>query len=212
MLTLLLASQLACTGELEITREIDSGTAPARVISELAPRHLSETLQASLPTALIGEPNFSGLEIHTASDPAFPEPLQLGVNARENPALQRYAGLPGAARSLDLFLTDPLDRYWLSEYEHAGRPVRFRCDFLLHLEPRTGGGTSLEVIEVSPHIWPRNRFRFFGHKGPGRYRDILPVAPTARDLATMARLVRAALNSAQPAATRASSQAQSSPP
>ena len=76
----------------------------------------------------------------------------------------------------------------------GGTPVPFRCDFLLHLEPAPQGGTLVEAIEYLPRVWPRDHFLLFGHHGPGRYRDIRVVEPTARDREELLAIVRAVIH------------------
>ena len=112
------------------------------------------------------------------------------MSSSDNPGLARYALLPPDAKALDLFLHDPLDRYWTSEYELDGVPVRFRCDFILHLEPAADGGTRVEVIEYLPRVWARDHFLLLGRHGPGRYRDIRRVKPTVRDREELLAIVR----------------------
>ena len=193
--TLFLAASLAaCAGEPAVDRRGTAET-PAQIAAVLPvqPGQAQERLLGGLAQALV-DSRFSGLEVAANRDPLFPDPAQQRLNSEGNPGLARYAALPADAKTLDLYLHDPLDRYWTSEYELDGAPVRFRCDFLLHLEP-ADGGTRVEVIEYLPKVWPRDHFLLLGRHGPGRYRDIRTVEPTVRDREELLATVRALLSS-----------------
>ena len=167
----LAAALAACAGDPVIERRGAESPEPIAAVFPLKPEAARDLLLRI---------RFRGFEIATADNPIFPDPAQQRLNAEGNPALARYAALPAEAKTLDLYLHDPLDRYWTSEYAMAGEPVKFRCDFLLHLEP-VDGGTRVEVIEYLPRVWPRDHFQLLGNHGPGRYRDIRRVEPTVRD-------------------------------
>lgn len=184
--------------------------APVERQSAVSPERVAATLPYPVPTvhdrlaeglaaALASHRRFPGLAVAAHGEPIFPEPVQQRLNATDNPALVRYAELPDDAKALDFFLYDPLDGYWFSEYRRDGAPVRFRCDFILHLAPAAGGGTEVEAIEYLPRIWPGDRFELFGRRGPRFYRDIRVVAPTAEDRSELLSAVRSAVTGAAPA-------------
>ena len=187
----LAAALAACAAEPAVERRGAESPAQLAAVFPVQPEPARERLLAGLADSL-ADSRFPGFEIAASGDPIFPDPAQQRLNSEGNPALARYAALPADAKALALSLPDPLDRWWPSEYVMDGAPVKFRCDFLLHLEP-VDGGTRVEVIEYLPRVWPRDHFQLLGHKGPGRYRDIRRVEPTVRDREEMLAAVRAAL-------------------
>ena len=48
--------------------------------------------------------------------------------------------------------------------------------FILHFADSTGGGTTPQVFDKVPSVWP-GMYWTFGHSGPGWYRDIRFVEP-----------------------------------
>ena len=183
----------ACAHEIRVERQ--GAASPARLTATLPgpAEQVHARLLAGFEEALAASPRFSGFVVGTSEDPHFPDPAQQLLNAGRNPGLALYADLPPGDKALDLYLYDPLDRYWTSEYVRDGTPVPFRCDFLLHLEPAAEGGTLVEAVEYLPRVWPRDHFLVFGNHGPGRYRDIRVVEPTARDREELLELVRSFL-------------------
>ena len=99
----------------------------------------------------------------------------------QNVALSRYAGLGDEAWKQDFSLKT---RYknWFSEYVKNGKPVPFRTDFLIHLEPIEEGETRIEVIEYEPEVTVGANFHLCErHLVPGVTPDTRPVAPTTKD-------------------------------
>jgi hypothetical protein len=187
----LAATLAACASEPAVERRGADSPAQLAAVFPMRPELARERLLEGLADALAGS-RFPGFEIAASDDPIFPDPAQQRLNSEGNPALARYAELPPEAKALDLYLHDPLDRYWASEYTIDGVPVKFRCDFIVHME-KADGGTRVEVIEYLPRVWPRDHFQLLGNHGPGRYRDIRKVEPTVRDREEMLAAVRAAL-------------------
>jgi hypothetical protein len=112
----------------------------------------------------------------------LPEDGELRPYSREDPALERYLAKPPERRRDDLFLYRIRDRYWLSEYESAGRPVGFTCHFILHFEEPSPGQTTIEVLEYQPTVNAGRRLGFARHgAGLGRVDDLRLVPPTTRD-------------------------------
>lgn len=179
----LAAALAACAGDPAVERQGAESPAQIAAVFPLRPEEARERLLRV---------RFREFEIATADNPIFPDPAQQRLNAEGDPALARYAELPAESKALDLYLHDPLDRYWTSEYEMEGAPVKFRCDFFLHLEP-ADGGTRVEVLEYLPRVWPRDHFQLLGNHGPGRYRDIRRVEPTVRDREELLAVVRTLL-------------------
>lgn len=67
-----------------------------------------------------------------------------------------------------------------SHYENA--PAKFRCSFLIHLEPVDSSHTTVEIFEYQPYVWAGEYFGFSAHAIlPTTLHDIRPVEPTASD-------------------------------
>jgi hypothetical protein len=138
---------------------------------------------------------FGEFDLHPAIDPIFPDDVQLQLASAKNKALADYVAIDPAARSADLYLTPPpigppdssgnTDYYWTSEYEYEGQPVKFKCNFIIHLEPQSTGATLISILEHQPEIWIGRKFDLLGHAGPALYRDIRLVEPTNRDRAEL---------------------------
>jgi len=190
-LTAVLALLLIACTEPRIERR-QAGPPRAATVFPIRAVEASERLLAGLEDALAGS-RFPGFEVATSDASIFPDTAQQRLNGAGNPGLSRYAALPPQAKSLDLYLHDPLDRYWTSEYLMDGASVKFRCDFLLHLE-EVDGGTRVEVVEYLPRVWARDHFQLLGRHGPGRYHDIRKVEPTVRDREELLTIVRAVLS------------------
>src|SRR5207253_699271 len=97
--------------------------------------------------------------------------------------------------SRDLYLAEVTgDYYWLSEYRYRGQPAKFRCAFIVHLEPAAKTRARVQVIEYLPELWVGKVFGFSAHGGPipGFYYDIRFVAPTASDRAAILKAIQAA--------------------
>jgi hypothetical protein len=100
--------------------------------------------------------------------------------------LADYKRLPPAERANDLLLREPTgDVYWLSDYAVAGdegRPVKFRCDLIVHFIPREPSFTEIQVYELVPDVWVGEHWAFARHgPGFGRYHDIRAVEPSVAD-------------------------------
>lgn len=187
---------LACLGLACPTRSVERRGAPPLPHVEtrlpVGPAEAHRRIACRIARELARSSTLAGLAAATAENPLFPDLAQLRLHTMGNPGLAAYVELPAEDRRWDFYLNDPLDRYWLSEHEMAGKPVRFRCDFLLHLGEE-GGGTRAEAIEYLPQVWLGDTFQFLGHHGPGTYRDIRFVGPTDRDRSELLRRVAAAV-------------------
>jgi hypothetical protein len=151
---------------------------------------------------------FANFEVHPASDPIFPDDYQLRYASAGNPGLARYVSIDPAARRWDFYLTPPpvgppdssgnTDYYWESEYQYQGLPVKFRCNFIIHLEPRAESATKISILESQPEIWIGKKFDALGHGGPGLYRDVRLVEPTNIDRAELLDFIKGRLASGNP--------------
>jgi hypothetical protein len=129
-------------------------------------------------------------DLHSASDPVFPDDYQLRAEP-DNPALARYVAIDPGARKRDFYLTPPAacppdssgdtDCYWESEYQYQGKPTKFKCSFIFHLEQQSESATKISILEYLPEVWAGKEFNLLGHAGPGFYRDIRIVPPTNQD-------------------------------
>ena len=81
-----------------------------------------------------------------------------------------------------VFLYNARDCNWTSEVRVRGRPLRFSCDFILHLEAAGAHATRLEALEVRPQVVAGSHFGFTAHGlGIDWVETRRPVAPTRRD-------------------------------
>ena len=106
--------------------------------------------------------------------------------------IPRYVTIAPDLRRHDLFLYEPTgDYYWNSEYWYDGAPARFRCSFIIHVEP-AGAGTQVEIFEYQPTIWVGERFGFSAHAVlPVTFHDIRPAEPTTGDREDVLKLIEA---------------------
>jgi len=123
---------------------------------------------------------YEGFHVFSAADRIFPDVFQLRAFAASDPELEHYVNLPDSARKNDFYLATFLDTYWPSTYFYNGTPAKFKCKFILHLEP-AGDQTRIQVLEYQPEIWVGEEFVMLGHHGPDFYYDIRFVEPTAQD-------------------------------
>jgi hypothetical protein len=126
----------------------------------------------------------------------FPGDDQIRLTAGANLTILNYLEIAPALRSRDLYLNEPsFDEWWESEYVADGKPAKFRCAFLIHLEPAGGAGTRLEIFEYQPTIWAGERLGFSAHALPVPVwlHDIRFVDATARDREEVLRLIQATL-------------------
>jgi hypothetical protein len=94
-----------------------------------------------------------------------------------------YRRLTAAEQANDLVLREATgDRYWMSEYEANGRPVKFHCGIIIHFIERAPGTTEVQVFELVPTVWVGQRWAL-SREGPGfgKYHDIRFVEPTVKD-------------------------------
>ncbi|HWX42702.1 MAG TPA: hypothetical protein VN345_16235 [Blastocatellia bacterium] len=138
-----------------------------------------------------GAVKFGQFLLAAPGDPRFPDDYQLKAFSKDNPPLAEYVALDASARKQDFYVTPPYaaaevtagstDYYWESEYYYNDKPAKFRCKFIIHLEPQGGSSTRIDVIEFQPEIWVGRKFDVLGHGGPGYYHDIRFVEPTTKD-------------------------------
>ena len=167
-------------------------------VEGFVPMSVSE-LSAQIRNGALGEKFAEGSSLHLAGKPAEYPFLKyktfsvgdigpartddnLRKNSKDDAAMDRYLHLPAAARKEDIFLTNTTaGSYWYSEYKRFGRPLPFRCDFIVHLEEESPGQTRVEVLEYNPLV-RLGRVPGWGHGGaPGFIADERLVPPTTSD-------------------------------
>jgi hypothetical protein len=126
--------------------------------------------------------------------PLFPSDGQILLNGNTDAFLRSYAKLPIEQRARDFYLYEPSgDYYWYSEYQYGGRPAKFRCAFLIHLEPYGTSQTKVEILEYQPEIWVGEYFGLSAHSiFPAFLHDIRPVPSTAADRNDVLSVIKAA--------------------
>jgi hypothetical protein len=129
------------------------------------------------------------------ADRIFPDDLQLSMHTRYDPALRGYSAMDVGAKKRDFYLYEPSgDFYWPSEYFCDGAPAKFRCAFIIHLEPLGPDRTRVQVIEYLPMIWVGQAWYTLGHSGPGFYDDIrFDLEPTRIDRTELLELIEQAV-------------------
>jgi hypothetical protein len=84
----------------------------------------------------------------------FPSDEEILLDRGVDSFVERYVRVPAQLRNRDLYLYEPTgDYYWESEYFYEGRPAKFRCSFIIHLEPAANSSTNVEIFEYQPTIW-----------------------------------------------------------
>jgi hypothetical protein len=129
---------------------------------------------------------FSRFLIVGTEDQLFPDEVQL----KSHPSTESYASIEMQSRQTDFYLYEPTgDHYWHSEFYYKGEPARFRCGFIIHLEPVGPERTHIAIFEYQPVVWVGKRFDIWGHNGPGFYNDIRQVEPTVSDRAELLEII-----------------------
>jgi hypothetical protein len=84
----------------------------------------------------------------------FPSDEEILLDRGVDSFVERYVRVPTQLRNRDLYLYEPTGDYsWESEYFYEGRPAKFRCSFIIHLEPAGNISTNVEIFEYQPAIW-----------------------------------------------------------
>jgi hypothetical protein len=132
------------------------------------------------------------------SEPVFPSDQEIAMDGGVDLFVARYLDIPAAQRAQDFYLYEPThDYYWDSEYFYNTRPARFRCGFLIHLEPvaaaatpagapAAGASTRVEIYEFQPLVWAGEYWGFSASSFlPAKVHDIRPVDETTSDRKTL---------------------------
>ena len=119
----------------------------------------------------------------TAQHSLFPTDEEILLDRGVDAYVERYVRISPSLRNQDFYLYEPSgDYYWESEYFYKGQPAKFRCSFLIHLEPAGTSSTKVEVFEYQPTIWAGEYVGLSAHAIlPTALHDIRPVQPTTSD-------------------------------
>jgi len=137
---------------------------------------------------------FGRLQVYPTSNNVFPDQYQLQAAAQRDTYLRAYLSLASESRANDLYLMTSDDNYWDSEYYYNGEPAKFRCSFIVHLEPAQNSGTRVEVFEYRPEIRAGRKFGVGGDKLIGFFDDLRDVAPTVADRLVLLDAVKQGVN------------------
>ena len=126
--------------------------------------------------------------------PLFPPDEEILRNRGVDTFVERYARIPAELRNRDLYLYEPSgDYFWESEYFYEGQPAKFRCSFLIHVEPAGDSGTKVEIFEYQPTIWVGEYFGMSAHAVlPTKLHDIRPAQPTTMDRKEVLQMIQEA--------------------
>lgn len=115
--------------------------------------------------------------------PLFPRDDEILLDRGVDDFVERYVRIPADLRTRDLYLYEPTgDYYWESEYFYHGQAAKFRCSFLIHIEPAKDLGTRVEIFEYQPMIWVGEYFGMSAHGVlPSMLHDIRPEQSTTAD-------------------------------
>ena len=132
---------------------------------------------------------FAKADAHYSS---FPSDQEILLDSGVDSFVERYVRIPPELRNRDLYLYEPTgDYYWESEYFYQGKAAKFRCSFLIHLEPATNSGTKVEIFEYQSTVWVGEYFGPSAHAIlPAKLHDIRPVQPTTVDRQEVLRLIQ----------------------
>jgi hypothetical protein len=124
--------------------------------------------------------------------PLFPSDEEILLDRGVDSFVERYVGIPPELRTRDLYLYEPSgDYYWKSEYLYRGQPAKFRCSFLIHLEPAEKSGTKVEVFEYQPTIWVGEYLGLSAHAiFPTILHDLRSAEPTTADRNEVLRMIQ----------------------
>jgi hypothetical protein len=113
----------------------------------------------------------------------FPSDDQILLDRGADDFVKRYVQIPAELRNQDLYLYEPSgDYFWDSEYFYKDQPAKFRCSFLIHIEPAGDAKTKLEIFEYQPTIWAGEYFGMSAHGVlPTMLHDIRPAQATTTD-------------------------------
>jgi hypothetical protein len=118
-----------------------------------------------------------------AQHSSFPSDEEILLDRGVDSFVERYVQVQPELRARDFYLYEPTgDYYWGSEYFYRGERAKFRCSFLIHLEPTEKTSTRVEIFEYQPTIWVGEYFGLSAHAIlPAMLYDIRSVEATTAD-------------------------------
>jgi hypothetical protein len=125
----------------------------------------------------------------------FPSDEEIHLDRGTDTFVERYVSIPAEKRTQDFYLYEPSgDYYWDSEYFYAGQPAKFRCSFLIHLEPAGNSSTKVEIFEYQPTIWVGEYLGMSAHAVlPTMLHDFRPAESTTVDRNNLLAMIQAAM-------------------
>jgi hypothetical protein len=122
----------------------------------------------------------------------FPPDEEILLDRGEDSFVRRYVAIAPELRRNDFYLHEVTgDEFWPSEYMYRGQPAKFRCGFFIHLEPRSGSQTRVEVFEYQPMIWAGEKFGMSAHAIlPTMLHDIRSAEATTADRVEVVTMIR----------------------
>jgi hypothetical protein len=135
-----------------------------------------------------------------AQHPLFPTDEEILLNRGVDSFINRYVSLPPDLRTQDLYLYEPSgDYYWNSEYFYNGQPAKFRCSFMIHVEPADKSSSKVEIFEYQPEIWAGEYLGLSAHAVlPVMLHDIRSVEETTADRKTVLTMIQTAATISRP--------------
>ncbi|HEY6903932.1 MAG TPA: hypothetical protein VI216_06465 [Candidatus Acidoferrales bacterium] len=127
-----------------------------------------------------------------AQHSSFPSDEEILLDRGVDSFVERYVRIPPELRTRDFYLYEPTgDYYWESEYFYQGKAAKFRCSFLIHLEPAKNSGVTVEIFEYQPTVWVGEYLGMSAHAIlPAMLYDIRPVQPTTVDRQAVLQLIQ----------------------
>jgi len=124
----------------------------------------------------------------------FPSDEEILRNRGVDSFVDQYPRIPPQLRTQDVYLYEPTgDYYWESEYIYKGQPAKFRCSFLIHLEPAGESSTKVEIFEYQPILWAGEYFGLSAHAVlPTMLHDIRPAEATTKDRQALLTMIQRA--------------------
>jgi hypothetical protein len=127
-----------------------------------------------------------------AQHPLFPSDQEILLDRGVDSFVERYARIPPELRTRDFYMYEPTgDYYWESEYFYQGKAAKFRCSFLIHLEPAKNSSVKVEIFEYQPAVWVGEYLGMSAHAIlPTMLHDIRPAQPTTVDRQAVLQLIQ----------------------
>jgi hypothetical protein len=127
-----------------------------------------------------------------AQHPLFPSDQEILLDRGVDSFVERYVRIPPELRTRDFYMYEPTgDYYWESEYFYQGKAAKFRCSFLIHLEPAKNSSVKVEIFEYQPAVWVGEYLGMSAHAIlPAMLHDIRPVQPTTVDRQAVLQLIQ----------------------